>query len=92
MNQKFRQLKLNIAEYIATQKTEEIDFSDVRGQAWAKRALQIAAAGRHNILFSGPPGSGKTMLAKRLLTIMPDMTFHEIIDTTKVYSISGKLG
>jgi magnesium chelatase family protein len=84
--------KTDVQKYIATQKIENIDFSDVRGQSWAKRALQIAAAGRHNILFSGPPGSGKTMLAKRLLTILPEMTFQEIIDTTKIYSISGKLG
>ena len=88
---KIQATQTDITKYIFSQKTEEIDFSDVRGQAWAKRALQIAAAGRHNVLFSGPPGSGKTMLAKRLLTILPDMTFHEIIDTTKVYSISGKL-
>ncbi|MBP9764921.1 YifB family Mg chelatase-like AAA ATPase [Candidatus Babeliales bacterium] len=83
--------KTDLTKYIASQKSDNVDFADVKGQTWAKRALQIAAAGRHNVLFSGPPGSGKTMLAKRLLTIMPDMTYHEIIDTTKVYSISGKL-
>lgn len=67
------------------------DFSEVKGQYEVKRALEIAAAGGHNILLIGPPGSGKSMLAKRIPSILPDMSFEEMIETTKIHSIAGAL-
>jgi magnesium chelatase family protein len=78
-------------DFYSTQYQFDIDFKDVRGQHHIKRALEIAAAGGHNAILIGPPGSGKTMLAKRLPTILPPLNLQEALETTKIHSVAGKL-
>ena len=85
------QYKVDIKAVFQEATRYTVDFCDVRGQESAKRALEVAAAGGHNIVMVGPPGSGKTMLARRMPTILPDMTLVEALETTKIHSVAGRL-
>ncbi len=89
---KIEKEKVNLEDILKNNNSKQLDFIEVKGQEAIKRALEIAASGGHNCLMIGSPGSGKTMMARRLPTILPDLTFDESLEITKIHSIAGKLG
>ena len=88
-NLRINPVEVDLDEIFKTEMNYPVDFNDVKGQEHVKRCLEVAAAGGHNVIMIGPPGSGKTMLAKRLPTILPDMNFEESLETTKIHSVMG---
>lgn len=90
-NRLIEPLQVDVKSMIDSVESDSVDFAEVRGQGHVKRALEVAAAGGHNILMVGPPGSGKTMLARRIPTILPGQTFEEALEITKIHSILGVL-